>query len=146
MSMQGGMERADRNKGKRAMNVEWLLFMGAAVFFAVTASAYWFITYEHAGTAMLGASVPAFAFVGLWLLFQTRGKGPRAEDDGDATPADAADDLGYFPSSSAWPFVLSAGVVVLANGLVFGPPIAVVGLILMVAGVFGYARESDQKA
>ena len=146
MSMQGGMERADRNKGKRAMNVEWLLFMGAALFFAVTASAYWFITYEHAGTAMLGASVPAFAFVGLWLLFQTRGKGPRAEDDGDASPADAADDLGYFPSSSAWPFVLSAGVVVLANGLVFGPPISVVGVILMVAGVFGYARESDQKA
>ena len=146
MSMQGGMERADRKKGKRAMNVEWLLFMGAAVFFAVTATAYWFITYEHAGTAMLGASVPAFAFVGLWLLFQTRGTGPRAEDDGDASPADAADDLGYFPSSSAWPFVLSAGVVVLANGLVFGPPIAVVGVILMVAGVFGYARESDQKA
>ena len=146
MSMQGGMERADRNKGKRAMNVEWLLFMGAALFFAVTASAYWFITYEHAGTAMLGASVPAFAFVGLWLLFQTRGKGPRAEDDGDASPADAADDLGYFPSSSAWPFVLSAGVVVLANGMVFGPTIAVVGLILMVAGVFGYSRESDQKA
>ena len=61
-------------------------------------------------------------------------------------PADAAEDLGYFPSSSAWPFVLSAGVVVLANGLVFGPPIAVVGLLLMVAGVFGYAREADQKA
>ena len=146
MSMQGGMERADRNKGKRAMNVEWLLFMGAAAFFAVTASAYWFITYEHAGTAMLGASVPAFAFVGLWLLFQTRGKGPRAEDDGDASPADAADDLGYFPSSSAWPFVLSAGAVVLANGLVFGPPLAVIGVLLMVAGVFGYVREADTKA
>ena len=146
MSMQGGMERADQNKEGRAMKVEWRLFMGAALFFAITASAYWFITYEHAGTAMLGASVPAFAFVGLWLLFQTRGHRPRAEDDGDATPADAAEDLGYFPSSSAWPFVLSAGVVVLANGLVFGPPIAVVGVILMVAGVFGYARESDQKA
>ena len=146
MSMQGGMDRSDQNKEGRAMKVEWRLFMGAALFLAITASAYWFITYEHAGTAMLGASVPAFAFVGLWLLFQTRGQRPRAEDDGDATPADAADDLGYFPSSSAWPFVLSAGAVILANGLVFGPPIAVVGVILMIAGVFGYARESDQKA
>ena len=38
--MQGGMERADRNKGKRAMNVEWLLFMGAAAFFAVLQIAF----------------------------------------------------------------------------------------------------------
>jgi len=128
------------------VKVEWRLFVGAAGFFAVTATAYWFITYEHAGTAMLGASVPAFAFIGLWLLFQSRRHGPRPEDDGEARPADAADDLGYFPSSSAWPFVLSAGVVVLANGMVFGPPIAVLGVILMVAGVFGYAREADQKA
>lgn len=127
------------------MKAEWRLFMGAAGFFAVTASVYWFVTYEHAGTAMLAASVPAFAFIGLWLAFQSRKAAPRPEDDGDA-PMTADDDLGYFPSSSAWPFVLSAGAVVLANGLVFGAPIAVVGIILMVAGVFGYAREADSKA
>jgi len=127
------------------VKVEWRLFAGAAVFFAVTATAYWFVTYEQAGTAMLAASVPAFALVGLWLLVQSRRHGSRPEDV-DATPADGAEDLGYFPSSSAWPFVLSAGVVLLANGLVFGPPIAVIGLLLMVAGVFGFAREADQKA
>ncbi len=128
------------------MKVEWRLFVGAAAFFTVTASIYWFVSYEHAGTAMLGASIPAFAFIGLWLLFQSRNAPPRPEDDADADHTDAVEDLGYFPSSSAWPFVLSAGAVVLANGLVFGPPLAIIGLILMVAGVFGYARESDQKA
>lgn len=127
------------------MKVEWRLFAGAAGFFTITATAYWFITSEHAGTAMLAASVPAFALVALWLAFQARKAGPRPEDDPEAQIT-ADDDLGYFPSSSTWPFVLSAGVVVLANGLVFGPPIAVVGLILMVAGVFGYAREADTKA
>jgi len=130
----------------RPFRVEWRLFLGAAAFFTVTATVYWFVSNEHAGTAMLAASVPAFAFIGLWLAFQSRKAGPRPEDDGDAAHVDAVEDLGYFPSSSAWPFVLSAGAVVLANGLVFGPPIAVIGLILMVAGVFGYARESDQKA
>lgn len=128
------------------MKVERRLFLGAAAFFTVTASAYWLVTYEDAGTTMLAASVPAFAFVGLWLWFQSRRSDPRPEDDGDASPADAAEDLGYFPASSAWPFVLSAGAVVLANGLVFGPPIAVVGILLMVAGVFGYVREADTKA
>ena len=127
------------------MKVEWRLFLGAAGFFSVTAAAYWFITYEHAGTAMLGASVPAFAMVALWLAFQARKAPPRPEDDGEA-PITADDDLGYFPSASAWPFVLSAGAVILANGMVFGPPIAVVGAILLVAGVFGYAREADTKA
>ena len=129
------------------MKIEWRLFAGAAGFYVLTAAAYWFITYEDAGTTMLAASVPAFAFVGLWLWFQARKHGgARPEDDGDATPADGAEDLGYFPASSAWPFVLSGGAVLLANGLVFGPPLAVIGLILMAAGTFGYARESDSKA
>ena len=128
------------------MKVERRLFLGAAAFFAVTATVYWFVSYEDAGTTMLGASVPAFAFVGLWLWFQSRKQRPRPEDDGNATPADGAEDLGYFPASSAWPFVVSAGAVILANGMVFGPPIAVIGLLLIAAGVFGYARESDTKA
>ena len=128
------------------MKVEWRLFVGAAVFFTVTTAAYWFISYEDAGTTMLGASVPAFAMVGLWLWFQGRRHDRRPEDDGEADPGDGAEDLGYFPASSAWPFVLSGGAVILANGLVFGPPIAVIGVLLMVAGVFGYVREADNKA
>lgn len=128
------------------MKVEWRLFAGAAAFFTVTASVYWLVTDERAGTTMLGASVPAFLLVGAWLWFQQRGRDPRPEDRGDASHAEAAGDVGYYPSSSAWPFVLSAGAVVLANGLVFGPPIAVLGALLLVAGVFGYVREADTKA
>jgi hypothetical protein len=128
------------------MKVEWRLFAGGAFFFTVTASTYWFVSYEDAGTTMLGLSVAAFAFVAAWLWFQHRKTGLRPEDRGEALPSDGAGDVGYFPASSAWPVVLAAGVVVLANGLVFGPPIAVVGLLLMVAGVFGYAREADTKA
>lgn len=128
------------------MKVEWRLFAGAAVFFAATTSIYWLASSEDAGTTMLGASVAAFAFIGLWLWFKHRHLPPRPEDSDEGSPVEAAEDLGYFPSSSAWPFVLSAGAVVLANGLVFGVPLAVLGVLLMVAGVFGYAREADTKA
>ena len=127
------------------MKVEWRLFAGAAGFYVLTAAAYWFITYEDAGTTMLAASVPAFAFIGLWLWFENRHNGPRPEDRPDARPADATGDVGYYPSSSAWPFVLAAGVVVLANGMVFGPPIAALGVLLMIAGTVGYAREANSK-
>lgn len=128
------------------MKVERRLFAGAAGFFAVTATAYWVVTHEKAGTTMLAASAPAFAFVGVWLWFQNRGKGPRPEDRGDADPSDAAEDVGYYPSSSAWPVVLAAGSVIVANGLVFGAPIAALGALLMAAGILGYAREADEKA
>lgn len=128
------------------MKVEWRLFLGAAGFFSVTAAAYWFVTYEDAGTTMLAASVPAFAFIGLWLWFQNRKNGPRPEDRPDATQYDGVGDVGYYPSSSAWPFVLGAGATVVANGFVFGAPIAVLGALLMAAGVVGYAREADHKA
>jgi hypothetical protein len=128
------------------MSTAWRLFVGAAAFFTVTTAVYWFVSYEDAGTTMLGASVPAFAFIGLWLAFQARRHRRRPEDDPQARPADGAEDLGYFPAASAWPIILSAGAVVLANGLVFGPPIAVLGIVLMVAGVFGFAREADTKA
>lgn len=125
------------------MTVEWRLFIGASAFFAVTATAYWLVASEPAGTAMLAASVPAFAMVALWLAFQARRVPPRPEDD-PAAPM-AAGDVGYFPSSSAWPVVASAGAVILANGMVFGPPVAVVGVLVLAAGVFGYAREADTK-
>jgi len=128
------------------MKVEWRLFAGTAGFFTITALAYWLITHEDAGTTMLAASAPAFAFIGGYLWFQNRNHGPRPEDRGDASPADATGDVGYYPSSSAWPFVLAAGVVVVANGLVFGPPIAALGVLVMVAGIVGYAREADTKA
>lgn len=127
------------------MRVEWRLFAGAAVFFSATTAIYWLVSYEDAGTTMLGASVPAFALVAGWLWFQHRRVGLRPADRPDASPADGTGEVGYFPASSAWPFVLAAGVVVVANGLVFGPPIAVVGALLMLAGVFGYAREADLK-
>ena len=129
------------------MKIEWRLFAGAAGFYVLTAAAYWFITYEDAGTTMLAASVPAFAFVGIWLWFENRHNGPRPEDRPEGSPSDpdAGGDVGYYPSSSPWPFVLAAGVVVLANGLVFGASIAALGVLLMVAGIVGYAREADCK-
>ena len=127
------------------MKVEWRLFAGAAAFYTLTAAGYWFVSYEDAGTTMLAASVPAFAFIGIWLWFQNRHHGPRPEDRPDAIPSDGTGDVGYYPSSSAWPFVLGAGAVIVANGMVFGPPVAALGVLVMVAGIVGYAREADSK-
>lgn len=127
------------------MKVEWRLFAGAGAFFAVTASLYWFVSYEQAGTAMLALSVPAFLMLGGYLLVQSRRHGLRPEDREDATLADGEEEIGYFPSSSIWPLVLGLGAVALANSLVFGLGLAAVGLGLIVTAAVGYAAEANSK-
>ena len=127
------------------MKVEWRLFAGAGVFFAVTTAIYWFVSYEHAGSAMLGLSVLAFLMVGGYLLVQARRHGARPEDRGDATMEEGEEELGYFPSSSVWPLVLGLGAVALANSLVFGLGLAALGLGLVVTAAVGYAAEANAK-
>lgn len=127
------------------MKVEWRLFAGAGVFFAVTAALYWFVSYEQAGTAMLTLSVLAFLMVGGYLLVQSRRHGIRPEDRADATIAGSEEEMGYFPSSSIWPLVLGLGAVALANSLVFGLGLAAVGVGLVVTAAVGYAAEANAK-
>ena len=127
------------------MKVEWRLFAGAGAFFAVTTSLYWFVSYEHAGSTMLGLSVPAFLMLGGWLLLQSRRHGLRPEDRADATIEEGDEEIGYFPSSSVWPLVLGLGALALANSLVFGLGLAAVGVGLVVTAAVGYAAEANAK-
>ncbi len=129
------------------MKVEWVLFAGAGAFLILTSTIYWFVSYEDAGTTLLGMGVAAVLMVAAWLAFQSRRlRGPRPEDRPDADPSDGAGDLGYFPSSSIWPLVCGAGAVVVANGLVFGVWLMVTGAVLVVIGIVGYASEASSKA
>jgi len=127
------------------VKVEWRLFAGAGGFFAVTATLYWFVSYEQAGTAMLALSVLAFLMVAGYLLLQSRRHGIRPEDRGDATIAEGEEEIGYFPSSSIWPLVLGLGAVALANSLVFGLGLAALGVGLVVTAAVGYAAEANSK-
>lgn len=128
------------------MKTEWKLFAGAGAFLVVTASAYWFVTYEDAGTTLLALGVLAVLMVAGWLLVQSRKAGARPEDRADATPADGAGDLGYFPSLSVWPFVIAAGGVVTANGLVFGVWLGLAGGLVLLVGLVGYAVEAGSSS
>ena len=128
------------------MKVEWRLFVGAAAFLLLTGSIYWFVSYEEAGTILLLSGLVASGMVGGWLYLQSRRLGaPRPEDRRDAVPGDGAGDLGYFPMSSVWPFVLGWGGVVAANALVFGVWLGVTGLVIIAVGVIGYAVEASRR-
>jgi hypothetical protein len=128
------------------VKAEWRLFAGAGAFLFLTSTIYWFVTYEHAGTALLGMGVAAVLMVAGWLAFQAaRLPGPRPEDRTDADPSDGAGDLGYFPASSIWPLVLGAGGVLAVNGFVFGVWLGLAGGVLILIGIVGYASEASSK-
>ena len=125
------------------MDTEWKLFAGAAAFFAVVAVLYGLTSNEEAGTVMLTLAVGALALIGVYLRIQGRRTGVRPEDRSDGEPAATAGDIGYFPSSSIWPFVLALGAVVVANAFVFGIWLAILGSLLFLTAVVGYAMEAQ---
>ena len=128
------------------MNTEWKLFAGAGLFFSITGALYWFVTYEQAGTTMLALAVAAVLMVAGWLFLWSRRIGRRPEDRGDAEPGEGAEEIGYFPASSVWPFAIACGAVVMANALVFGVWLALTGGLMVLIGVIGYAAEASSKA
>lgn len=128
------------------MKVEWRLFAGAGAFLLTTMTIYWFASYEEAGTVLLGLAMAAVLMVAGWLLFQSGRVGLRPEDRGDASPDEGAAVLGYFPTSSVWPFVIGCGAVVMAVALAFGVWLAMTGAVIVVVGIVGYAVEANNKA
>jgi hypothetical protein len=95
---------------------------------------------------MLTVSTAAFAFVAAYLWVQGRSRSARPEDRAEAEPSDATGEVGYFPTSSIWPFVLASGAVLVANALVFGVWLAIFGGLVFFTGVVGYALEAQGKA
>ncbi len=128
------------------MRIEPRLFLSSAIFYVVIGTLYWFTSYEPAGTAMLGLAVGSWTLCWLYLLRQRREHGLRPEDRDDVVASAGPADVGWFPSSSAWPFGMGMGAVVAANGLVFGTWLTVAGGALFLFSVVGLAIESNSKA
>jgi Cytochrome c oxidase subunit IV len=116
------------------------------VFLGIIGAVYWFTSYEDTGTTMLAVGALAYLFLGGYLFLLTRRIGNRRpEDREDATFSDAAGPVGFFPAASVWPVALGLGVVVIAISMVFGPWFFVIGFILTVGAIIGYAVEAQAR-
>jgi len=127
------------------MGSEWKLFTGAAAFATVVSGIYWAVSYEHAGTTMLVFSGAALLLVAAYLAVVGRRGGLRPSDRPDAGPGDDAGESVYYPSASVWPFVAATGSVVLGFGLVFGPGVGSLGVLVLATAIAGYAAEANAK-
>ncbi len=117
-----------------------LLFVG--FFFGCVGLAYWFLSYEDAGSVMLFGTFLLGTLPGFYYLWWARRMKPRPEDDPNASVEDGAGVIGAFPGSSIWPFVLGFGATFVGLALVFGAWTLGVGLFLAVTALVGVIYES----
>jgi hypothetical protein len=68
--------------------------------------------------------------------------GDRPEDHPDAEMKDGAGNVGSFPGSSIWPFVMGLGAFMTVLALVFGTWLLFLGVPLIITALTGVTAES----
>jgi hypothetical protein len=120
------------------------VFAGSGLFGLAVAGAYWIVSAEPAGTALL--AVMGLAALVVAALATRAAPRPGAEspaDRPDARPAEGAGEtVAAFPWGSVWPPATALGAVLAAGGLVFRPWLAIVGGVTLAVALVGLARES----
>jgi hypothetical protein len=112
------------------VRAESAILGGVAAFLVVAATVYWFWSYEDAGTVLLTLAA-AFAATTAVYLRRSSGRLPPASEPSEI--------VGWFPTASIWPLGTGGGAVLVGMGLVFGVWLTLVGAVLLVASVLGYA-------
>ena len=116
-------------------------FLVSAAFAGTIATAYWFVTYEPAGTALLASLMLAPLLVAAFVARRT-GDRRDPEDRPEAPPSSAEGRrIGPIVASTAWPALVGGGAVLLAGGLVYAPWLLAVGAVAFALGILGLARE-----
>lgn len=120
------------------------VLVGSGAFLLSAAAIYWFVSYERAGTILLSGTAAATLVMAAYAWLEIRRSPTRAPGDRDeADPGEGeGEPIASFTVGSPWPLVLGIGVAVLGAGLVFGPPLLVLGAILIVLACLGIMRES----
>jgi hypothetical protein len=123
------------------MKVEGYLFAGLALFLFVVSVVYGVLSEEWVGTTCMALSGGLSLIVGYYLLFTARRMDARPEDRADAEISEGSGEVGFFAPHSWWPIFTAAAFTVTTLGLVFGPFLALIGLMAVLVAVSGFLFE-----
>lgn len=123
------------------MKTEAILFAGVAGFFLVTDVLYAVWSRDPAGTAALTVSFLMALLVTFFFATNYRRKGLRPEDRRDGEVHERSGPVDFFPPHSAWPVLTATGAGLAALGVVFGLWLFLIGLGVLLAGVFGMVYQ-----
>ena len=127
------------------MRFEYKLTGGAGGFLILVAIIYWFWSRESTGTALLIFSFCAYLLLAAYLYLQWRRREghERPEDRVDATQADGAGEIGFFPAASMWPAGMGVGAVFMGVAMIYGSWYWLIGGILMFGAIIGFVVEAE---
>ena len=147
------------------MAEELRFFLRIGLFIVGVLVAYWLLSYEPAGSALLLFLALALLVFSAWVALQR----PRAWRDALRVPGrspltragrsmvavlglpdgprddDAPLEAGAepLPPSSVWPFLAGLAVLLVSLGLVYGPWLALPGIVLGGAAAWGWLTQLD---
>ncbi|OIK27913.1 cytochrome c oxidase subunit 4 [Streptomyces malaysiense] len=128
------------------MKSEAYLFAGLAVFFLLSDAAYTWFAREPAGITALSISFLMASVIAFFSMVNYRRKGARPEDRSDAEIQERTGRVDFFPPHSRHPVVTAVGATVVANGIVYGDWLILIGLGVLGLGVFGMAFEYNGRS
>ena len=123
------------------MKIEGYVFAFIAVFLVPVTIIYWVLSQDPTGTTCLALSIGLTFMVGYYLLFTARRMEARPEDRPDAEISEGSGEVGFFPPHSWWPIALAGAFSVTMIGLVIGPFLALMGIMVLVVATLGLLFE-----
>jgi len=123
------------------MKIEGYVFAFIAVFLVPVTIVYWVLSQDPTGTTCLALSIGLTFMIGYYLLFTARRMEARPEDRPDADISEGSGEVGFFPPHSWWPIALAGSFSVTMIGLVFGPFLVLMGLMVLVVSTLGLLFE-----
>jgi hypothetical protein len=116
----------------RSLSDEARVFARMSIFGMVVGGAYWFLTYEVAGTVLLlGFGLAAGLATVANVIRSRRAAGGASASGDDVAAAESAEP---FPEPGWAPLIISLGVGGLALGAAFGPWLTIAGMLVGIAG------------
>lgn len=126
------------------MKAESWIIVSIAIFCALVAPIYWWITYDPTGTTALVMTTLLCVLLGFYLIVVAKQIPARPEDRLDGEIVDGAGELGFFPPYSWWPLYCSLAFSAIVLGLVIGWWLfiigAALGLFTLIGWIFEYYR------
>jgi hypothetical protein len=118
----------------------WII-VSLAIFCALVAPIYWWITYDPTGTTALVMTTLLCALLGFYLIVVAKQIPARPEDRLDAEILEGAGELGFFPPYSWWPLYCSLAFSAIVLGVVFGWWLFIIGVGIGLFTLIGWVYE-----
>lgn len=123
------------------MRIEGWLFGLGAIFYAVVAAAYWFLSGDEIGTTALVMTGALAFLVAFYVLYTSKRVYPRPEDRLDGNIDEADPEYGFFSPHSWWPLAVGFAAFLVTLGLIFAVWLVVLGVMALMFALVGWMFE-----